>query len=224
MLLPRELIYRERNLEEFRIFDSRSFFHHLYMVISLEDGMTPIDVGCYEKIADTLNTVCYLCTDAILQPIPELAVGDYFNYIVRNNPLPKRPGLDYATIVLNCVKSLVSIIATLSENEKYRDFYDIIVKRLQMWDMDININTRFSEYFKKVDWAGSIWDNQYVTPRPIDDELLKSINWLNLTNEYDLDRIRFIVRNISRYDSIKLKVIEDIRKEVECYNPYPFPF
>lgn len=223
MLLPRELIYTERRLEEFCIDDLRSLFCHLYEIISCEDGMPPHDAGAYETITKTLNTVCYICTDAMLQPIPKLAIGDYINYIIGINPLPSIRKVAYVTIVLNSVEKIFNIQTDLLENKKYRDFYATIVKRLAKADISRNINISFHNYFKKLDGEG-IWDDWFITPRVINDEFLQTVNWQKLTNDYNLDSIRFIVRNISKDDNIKLKVIQSIRKEVSDSDPDQLPF
>lgn len=223
MLLPRELIYRERRLEEFEIDNSKSIFYHLYEIISYVDGMAPHNAGAYETITKTLNTICYICTDAMLQPIPKLAIDDYVNYIVKINPLPSIKGLTYVAIVLNSVEKIFNIQTDLLEDKKYRDFYTTIVKRMAQADISRNINISFHDYFEELDGEG-VWDDRFITPRAINDEFLQAVNWQKLTNDYKLDCIRFIVRYISKDDSIKLKVIQSIRKEVIDNDPNQLPF
>lgn len=214
MLLPRELIYRERTLEEFRIDDPTNLFRHLYINLKSVKGLRPRDISAYETITSTLNTICYICTDAQLQPEPSLALGDYIRYIQTVNPMQIDKNLCYVTVVLHYVQTVFY---------HYDNGFVELCKVIEGW-LDDNGWARFlrksRDYF--FENSGNV-DRKYITPRPISDRFLGTKNWRAITNDYDIDGVKFIIHNISKLTETRYMVLKSIRDELnENLSDYNF--
>lgn len=216
MLLPRNLIYQEKALEEFSVRKPDSIFAAIYKQLKGIDGMRPSDVGAKRQIEEVLNDACYIVTDALRQPNVDLLLGEYHesvNYdVVENNWHSPRPW-QHVDATLAIVYVLLRAIHP--EREELNEMIAAIATYLRKEPGPSFLFDSFYKIAENAKWTHYLVEDAFA-PIHLDEELLNQTQWSSVTNNFDTQQIAFIVRNIGRSNAERLLVIESIRRQVEA--------
>lgn len=185
MLLIRQLLYREKNLDYFDIDSDGSIFKIFFNLLLTMDGTKVTDMNVESNITAMFNDACYICTVSLLIKRPALQLG-YFRELCNQKTFK---GTYYSTnearadVVLCMVYFLLKFCG--EGNENTRQLMAVIDTNLR--ERTPNSNDRYERFFDAChSFQGMLYPN-YFKPVEITSNYLNtlSISWKTITNNYD---------------------------------------
>ena len=208
MLLPRELIYIEKN--NFDLLVKDPFVGHVFnILIDMEDreGMQLLESN--ENIESIyvafFNMVFYLASEARMKSNPFLRIKEYVSYIEVTSI---QQGLNEKL----CREIALSLLYYLHEDLPMHD--TIFLERLKIYIKSEYLFNKIGEcktelqskdfYFA---WYGAI--PRYTL------EYLKKCAWKKITHNYDMNSIRYILEHTTSYKCERKNIADSIMYAIE---------
>ena len=145
MLLIRQLLYKEKKLDDFDIDSEGSIFKIFFNLLLTMDGTRVTDMNVESNITSMFNDACYICTVSLLIKRPALQLG-YFRELCNQNTFK---GTYYSTndaradVVLCMVYFLLKFCG--EGNENTRQLMAVIDTNLR--ERTPNSNDRYERFF-----------------------------------------------------------------------------
>lgn len=211
--IPRSLIYKERHsLDDFGVYDKKStnYSCFLYKELLSRESVTGSN-DRVEEILSIFNTTYYLVTLFLIDPCPELRVNCYCNAARYHNNYSPLIG-DKITVMLYFY--LVLMESTGNLISKIENFTDLLIEKM-------SVNDR-CEAEALVEKSKDVKE-QVVYPglfplREASDDLLRSIDWKDITKEYNRERIYFLAKFLYESDDKKHKMLDVILEQMKKDN------
>ena len=222
MLLVRQLLYKEKTLDDFNIDSDKSVFKLFFDLLLDMDGTRVTDEDVENNITNMFNDACFICNAVIQMKRPYLYYGYFRELASRSSPneIYQSHSLARADIVMCMVYFLLeehgdnnadlerfkkTIDTNLRErsresNERYEQFYDA--------------------YYKS---EPTYLSGEFVVKLPITDDDLKQVCWSDISKNYDKQCLKDIV-SFWRDPHDRNLIIDDIKKEIEQNTEEDLPF
>lgn len=219
MLLIRELLYKEKTLDDFDIDSDSSIFKTFMECLFNCDAIKLTEKYVDKNITDMFNDACYICTIALIFKRPFLNLGVFreIAYGKTNNSTNELR----ANAVLSMVYYLLKITCEL--NERTKELMNTINNHLR--ECSPNSNKTYYEFFNKCDSLNIKLQEGYFKPVIITKELLDSHNfrWKRITSGYNKNKLESLVCFWKDARQRNL-VIDYIEKEIQTEIDTELPF
>ena len=224
MLLIRQLLYKEKKLDDFDIDSEGSIFKIFFNLLLTMDGTRVTDMNVESNITSMFNDACYICTVSLLIKRPALQLG-YFRELCNQKTFK---GTYYSTnnaradVVLCMVYFLLKFCG--EGNENTRQLMAVIDTNLR--ERTPNSNDRYERFFDAChSFQGMLCPN-YFKPVKITSDYLNnlSISWKTITNNYDKNTLANLISHWTDPHERNL-IIDAIETEVNSdfsYDDLPF--
>ena len=222
MLLVRQLLYKEKTLDDFDIDSDKSVFKLFFDLLLDMDGTRVTDGNVENNITNMFNDACFICNAVIQMKRPYLHYG-YFRELASrfspndtyHSPNPARADVvmcmvyflleEHGDNAADLVRFKNTIDTNLRErsresNERYEQFYDAYYKSIPTYLTD-----------------------EFVVKLPITQEDLKHVCWSDISNNYDKQCLKDIV-SFWRDPHERNMIIDDIEKEIKQNMEDELPF
>ena len=222
MLLVRQLLYKEKTLDDFDIDNDESVFKLFFDLLLNMDGTRIMDGDVEKKITCMFNDACFICNAVIQMKRPYL----HFNYF---RELASHDYLDRDFPFGNYLQAdtvLIMVYFLLEEHGgKTADierFKSMINTHLHETGED---NKRRYEIFDETynNSGPTYLSGEFVVKLPITDDDLKQVCWSDISNNYDKQCLKDIVC-FWRDPHDRNLIIDDIKKEIEQNTIDDLPF
>ena len=213
--LVRQLLYKDKTLDEFDIESEYSLFKCFYEVLLNLDGTRVTDLYVEKNITDMFNDACYICTVAMIIKRPYLKLG-YFREICYQKKKSTYHSSDEmrADIVLSMVYFLL---------EKYIEGSDNTKKLMSVINSDLRKRSNDScETYEKFFYACEPFVGMippgYFNKKTITSEELNNMNidWKIITDNFDKNKLTELVSFWSEPHQRNL-IIDNIESNVNSY-------
>lgn len=199
----RNLIYEEKSsLNAFDIKKQSSLNKRIYdLWLITRKEIDPFDAKCYDNYLKAFNDAYYVCTLIMLWPVGH---NIYLHNILSN--------VDKPSIVFPMVHLYLSRLPGLTEDiNRLLNLFVTEYKLKQDWELNYN-------ELQKV-----IGNNFYIEPsmfaqRRLTQKLLSGINWKNLTETFDKERIVWAVRSYSKNKEDWQMMCKAIKEAAQKYD------
>ena len=213
MLLVRQLLYKEKILDDFDIDSDLSIFKKFFEVLITIDGTTENDNYVEKNITDMFNDACYICTVSLLVKRPALRLG-YFRNICNKKDASNTYYSEYADradIVFCLVYYLLKNSWEL--NEATKKLMEVIDNNLR--NNSHESNELYERFFHACDPFQGFIPPGYFNPITIDSDMLKGldISWKEITGGFDKSKLEELVCFWKEPRQRNL-IIDDIESEV----------
>lgn len=214
MLLVRQLLYKEKSLDDFDIESEHSIFKLFFDILLTMDGTKVTDLNVEKNITSMFNDACYICTVALIIKRPALQLG-YFRELC-NQKMVKGVNDSYnkarADVVLCMVYYLLKHCC--EGNDKTKKLMAVIDSDLR--DRSNESYKRFELFFNACNsFQGMLFPGFFdiitITPRILSD---MKIDWKMITGNYDKNRLTKLVRYWKDPRQRNL-IIDSIEEEVK---------
>lgn len=217
----RKLLYDEKTLSNWEIDTESTLSNAVYSCISDKDGYRPLDKGCEENICIFFNDATFMCIQILYcYDKPHYRIGDLLESIEECFDRRRlkiqywEDAHQYSIEVLVAAYYFLTNLTGYKENNLLTKTASEIDKALRNDDYG---NWLFKKFFEKMEHLfvlpDSGFDENFKKKELSIDDLAK-VDWYEITNEYDIDRIRFVVRCLGNDDTEKLNVINAIEQHV----------
>ena len=213
MLLVRQLIYKEKTLDDFDIDSDESVFRLFYDLLLDRDGTRVTDSNVENNITNMFNDACFICNAVIQIKRPYLHYG-YF-YEVASCPKPKSQHNTPVPARGDVVMCLVYFLL-----EEHGDNCADLKRLKNTIETDIKKrcaeNNNCFEYFSEAyESSGPTYlSGDFVVKLPITPEDLQRVCWSDISNNYDKQCLKDIVC-FWRDPHDRNLIIDDIEKEIK---------
>lgn len=222
MLLVRQLLYKEKTLDDFDIDNNESVFKLFFDLFLNMDGTRVTDVDADVKITDMFNDACFICNTVIQLKRPYMHYG-YF-YKIASCPTPNVRHYDSIPFRGDKVMCLVYFLLeehgdNCTDLERLKNTIETDIKKRNEENNDC------FKYFCKAynNSAPTYLTDEFVVKLPITDDDLKRVCWSDISNNYDKQCLKDIVSFWSNPHDRDL-IIDDIKKEIEQNTEDDLPF
>ena len=193
MLLIRQLLYKEKKLDDFDIDSNTSIFKIFFDLLLTMDGTKVTDMNVENSITSMFNDACYICTVSLLIKRPALQLG-YFRELCNQKTFK---GTYYSTnearadVVLCMVFFLLKFCCECNDNTK--QLMAVIDTNLR--ERTRNSNDRYERFFDACHTFQGMLLPGYFNPAVITSDLLKNldISWKSVTSNYDKQKLTDLV-------------------------------
>ena len=193
MLLIRQLLYKEKKLDDFDIDSNTSIFKIFFDLLLTMDGTKVTDMNVENNITSMFNDACYICTVSLLIKRPALQLG-YFRELCNQKTFK---GTYYSTnearadVVLCMVFFLLKFCCECNDNTK--QLMAVIDTNLR--ERTRNSNDRYERFFDACHTFQGMLLPGYFNRAVITSDLLKNldISWKSVTSNYDKQKLTDLV-------------------------------
>lgn len=222
MLLVRQLIYKEKTLDDFDIDSDKSVFKLFFDLLLKMDGTSMTDVDADKKITDMFNDACFICNAAIQMKRPYMHYGYLYliasgstHYEKYYTPVPSR-----GDVVMCLVYFLLEEHGdNCADLERLKNTIETDVRKRSVE------NKNCFEYFSDAyETSGPTYlSGDFVVKLPITDDDLKRVCWSDISHNYDKQWLKDIVCFWKEPHDRNL-IIDDIEKEIKQNMENELPF
>lgn len=221
MKLVRQLIYKEKTLDDFDIDNDKSVFKLFFDLLLNMDGTRVTDVDADKKITDMFNDACFISNAVIQLKRPYMHYGDFYKVAssTLNNklytPVPNR-----GDIVMCLVYFLLEEHGdNCADLERLKKTIESDVEK--RWVENSNCFEYFSDAYEN---SGPTYlPADFVVKLPITPEDLKQVCWSEMSNNYDKQSLKDIISFWNEpFD--RNMIIDDIEKEIKQNMEDELPF
>ena len=221
MLLVRQLIYKEKTLDDFDIDSNKSVFKLFFDLLLNMDGTRVTDVDADKKITDMFNDACFISNAVIQLKRPYMHYGYFYNLASSTpndkfyTPVPAR-----GDVVMCLVYFLL---------EEHGDNCADLKRLKNTIETDIKKrcveNNNCFEYFSDAYETSepTYLSGDFVVKLPITPEDLQRVCWSDISNNYDKQCLKDIVC-FWRDPHDRNLIIDDIEKEIRESESEELPF
>lgn len=219
MLLVRQLIYKEKTLDDFDIDSNKSVFKLFFDLLLNMDGTRVTDVDADKKITDMFNDACFISNAVIQLKRPYMHYGYFYNLASSTpndkfyTPVPAR-----GDVVMCLVYFLLEEHGdNCADLERLKNTIETDIKKRCVE------NNNCFEYFSDAYETSepTYLSGDFVVKLPITPEDLKRVCWSDISNNYDKQCLKDIVC-FWRDPHDRNLIINDIEKEIRESEELPF--
>lgn len=219
MLLVRQLIYKEKTLDDFDIDSDESVFRLFYDLLLDRDGTRVTDSNVENNITNMFNDACFICNAVIQIKRPYLHYGYFYNLASSTpndkfyTPVPAR-----GDVVMCLVYFLLEEHGdNCADLERLKNTIETDIKK-----RCVENNNCFEYFSDAYETSGPTYlSGDFVVKLPITPEDLKRICWSDISNNYDKQCLKDIVC-FWRDPYDRNMIINDIEKEIRESEEPPF--
>ncbi len=219
MLLVRQLIYKEKILDDFDIDSDESVFKLFFDLLLNMDGTRVTDVDADKKITDMFNDACFICNAVIQLKRPYMHYGNFYK-VASSSPNDKfyTPVANRGDIVMCLVYFLLEEHGdNCADLERFKKTIETDIKK-----RCVENNNCFEYFSDAYETSGPTYlSGDFVVKLPITPEDLKRICWSDISNNYDKQCLKDIVC-FWRDPYDRNLIINDIEKEIRESEEPPF--
>ena len=221
MLLVRQLIYKEKTLDDFDIDNDTSVFKNFFELLLNMDGTRVTDGNVENNITNMLNDACFICNAVIQMKRPYLHYG-YFRELASRfspNDTYHSPNPARADKVMCMVYFLLEEYGdNTTDLERFKNTIDTDLRERSRESYE-----RYEQFYDAYHKNPIYFTNKYVVKLPITDNDLKRICWSDISNSYDKQYLKDIV-SYWRDPRDRNLIIDDIEKELKQNMEDDLPF
>lgn len=193
MLLVRQLLYKEKSLDDFEIESEHSIFKLFFEQLLTMDGTKVTDLNVEKNITSMFNDACYICTVALIIKRPALQLG-YFRELCNQKTFK---GTYYSTnearadVVLCMVYFLLKHCCEGDDNTK--NLMAVIDTNLR--ERSRESYYRYERFFDACNSFQGMLFPGYFNKVTITPEVLSSMDteWKTITRNYDKKQLTELV-------------------------------
>ena len=189
MVELRQLLYKEKSLDEFNIESEDSIFKRFFDTLLTMEGTTETDLNVERIITDMFNDACYLCTLTFLVKRPSLHLG-HFRALCNAQSFESSYNFD----INDRTNSVLCMVYYLLKN--YSGANDSSIKLMSAIDKNLrnlsqNSYCRYERFFNACDSFNGTLPSGYFNKITISSDLLKKVkvSWKKITNNYNGDTL-----------------------------------
>ena len=214
MQFVRQLIYKEKTLDEFDIDSDKSVFKLFFDLLLNMDGTRVTDVDADKKITDIFNDACFISNAVIQLKRPYMHYGYLYKLASSTSN-----GKSYTQVPArgDIVMCLVYFLLeehgdNTSDLERLKNTIETDVRKRSVE------NNNCFEYFSDAyeNSESTYLTDEFVVKLPITPEDLKRVCWSDISHRYDKQSLKDIV-SFWKDPHDRNLIIDDIEKEI-------FPF
>lgn len=221
MQLVRQLIYKEKTLDDFDIDSNKSVFKLFFDLLLNMDGTRVTDVDADKKITDMFNDACFISNAVIQLKRPYMHYGYFYNLASSTpndkfyTPVPAR-----GDVVMCLVYFLLEEHGdNCADLERLKNTIETDIKK-----RCVENNNCFEYFSDAYEPSGPTYlSGDFVVKLPITPEDLKRICWSDISNNYDKQCLKDIV-SFWRDPHERNMIIDDIEKEIKQNMEDELPF
>ena len=220
MQLVRQLIYKEKTLDDFDVDNDKSVFKLFFDLLLNMDGTRVTDLDADKKITDMFNDACFISNAAIQLKRPYMHYAYLYNLASSSNEKPYTPVPARGDIVMCMVYFLLNEHGdNTADLERLKATIEADVKER------CEINNNCFEYFCDAyeNSKPTYLTDEFVVKLPITLDDLKRVCWSDISHKYDKQTLEDIVSFWSD-PHVRNLIIDDIEKEIEQNTEMEVPF
>lgn len=221
MLLVRQLLYKEKTLDDFDIDSDKSVFKLFFDLLLNMDGTRVIDVDADKKITDMFNDACFISNAVIQLKRPYMHYGYFYNLASSTpndkfyTPVPAR-----GDVVMCLVYFLLEEHGdNCADLERLKNTIENDVRKRS--EENNNCFEYFSDAYENSE--PTYLSGEFVVKLPITDDDLRQVCWSDISNNYDKQCLKDIV-SFWRDPHDRNLIIDDIEKEIKQNMEAELPF
>lgn len=193
----RDLLYKEKFLDDFDIRNDKSLFSIFYNLLITHKGTRPIDIGAERKIEKMFNDACYICTLALHTERPEMKIGEFRELCYNND-----------TVLCMVYFLLEKTLPSLPTFERILPTLDQYLRQCEQWDV-------YQEFVKSCSFNCCTQEKfEFFEIKKITMQEIDNIDWNWITHDYQEDKIRQLV-TLWNDPNPRNIIIDRIKQEVE---------
>ena len=222
MLIVRQLLYKEKTLDDFDIDSDKSVFKLFFDLLLNMDGIRVIDVDADKKITDMFNDACFISNAVIQLKRPYMNYGNL--YKMASCPTPNdrsyTPVPSRGDIVMCLVYFLLEEHGDIcTDLERLKNTIENDVRKRS--EENNNCFEYFSDAYENSN--PTYLSGEFVVKLPITDDDLRQVCWSDISNNYDKQCLKDIV-SFWRDPHDRNLIIDDIEKEIKQNMEAELPF
>ena len=221
MQFVRQLIYKEKTLDEFDIDSDKSVFKLFFDLLLNMDGTRVTDVDADKKITDIFNDACFISNAVIQLKRPYMHYGYLYKLASSTSN-----GKSYTQVPArgDIVMCLVYFLLeehgdNTSDLERLKNTIETDVRKRSVE------NNNCFEYFSDAyeNSESTYLTDELVVKLPITPEDLKRVCWSDISHRYDKQSLKDIV-SFWKDPHDRNLIIDDIEKEIKQNTVDDLPF
>ena len=221
MQFVRQLIYKEKTLDEFDIDSDKSVFKLFFDLLLNMDGTRVTDVDADKKITDIFNDACFISNAVIQLKRPYMHYGYLYKLASSTSN-----GKSYTQVPArgDIVMCLVYFLLeehgdNTSDLERLKNTIETDVRKRSVE------NNNCFEYFSDAyeNSESTYLTDEFVVKLPITPEDLKRVCWSDISHRYDKKSLKDIV-SFWKDPHDRNLIIDDIEKEIKQNTVDDLPF
>jgi len=221
MQFVRQLIYKEKTLDEFDIDSDKSVFKLFFDLLLNMDGTRVTDVDADKKITDIFNDACFISNAVIQLKRPYMHYGYLYKLASSTSN-----GKSYTQVPArgDIVMCLVYFLLeehgdNTSDLERLKNTIETDVRKRSVE------NNNCFEYFSDAyeNSESTYLTDEFVVKLPITPEDLKRVCWSDISHRYDKQSLKDIV-SFWKDPHDRNLIIDDIEKEIKQNTVDDLPF
>lgn len=222
MRLIRQLLYKEKTLDDFDIDSDKSLFKLFFDLLLNMDGTRVTDVDADKKITDMFNDACFISNAVIQLKRPYMNYGNL--YKLASCPTPNDRSYTPVPFRGDIVMCLVYFLLeehgdNCADLERLKNTIENDVRK-----RSVENNNCFEYFSDAYENSGPTYlSGEFVVKLPITDDDLKQVCWSDISNNYDKQCLKDIVSLWNDPHDRNL-IIDDIKKEIERNTVDDLPF
>jgi len=221
MQLVRQLIYKEKTLDDFDIDSNKSVFKLFFDLLLNMDGTRVTDVDADMKITDMFNDACFISNVVIQLKRPYMHYG-YLYKLASSTPNEKfyTPVPARGDVVMCLVYFLLEEHGdNCADLERLKNTIETDIKK-----RCVENNNCFEYFSDAYESSGPTYlSGDFVVKLPITPEDLKRVCWSDISNNYDKQCLKDIV-SFWKDPHDRNMIIDDIEKEIKQNMEDELPF
>ena len=221
MQLVRQLIYKEKTIDDFDIDSNKSIFKLFFDLLLNMDGTRVTDMDAAKKITDIFNDACFISNAVIQLKRPYMHYGYLYNLASStSNDKPYTPVPARGDIVMCLVYFLLGEHGdNTADIERLRATIEADIKK--RCEENNNCFMYFCDAYENS--QPTYLTDEFVVKLPITPDDLKRVCWSDISRRYDKQSLKEIVSFWSDPHDRNL-IIDDIEKEIKQNTVDDLPF
>ena len=204
--LPRELIYYDRlSIDEFNVDDRESFNYEIFEQIMRLFCIDPTKEETESLILKIFNDAYYILTMVFLEKRPVFRIKRFQSIAKEDSSYLML--IQKESIVFSIVRGVLKLYGTILDSNKsfFCDKLDEYLEDRKKSSGSSNCEIIFSNQTIEMSY-----EHSHFIPRKITEDVARQIDWVTLTNKFNLEEIKDIVNCIGEGSGEKKIIIKAI--------------
>lgn len=219
MILVRELIYKDKTLDDFNIDSDESIFKLFFDIILKIEGFNADNINIEECVTIMFNDACFLFNAITRIKRPYLHYS-YLRELIHTSTYCSMHLILINSLYVDIVFCMVYYLLKKSRlnNPDFERFMSVIVSNVK--GHGENGKTIIGDFYNTFDCTlESFSTDKYLEKISITEDNLNKVNWFQISNGYSKTKLKEIVSFWEEPHERNL-IIDDIKAEVENNSTY----